>query len=273
LRENSGAGSRRVKGAAKVRVNVVGVGVDPVTVAELHARILGFVREGGHALVLHANVHGLNLCYRDPGLRSFFNAAPLVFCDGSGVVLAARILGRRIPERITYADWMWQLAAFAEREGLSLFLLGARPGVAERAAVRLEERHPDLKIAGVHHGYFERTMGAPENEAVLAEINAARPDLLLVGFGMPLQEHWLMQNWRRLDARVALTGGAVFDYVSGELKRGPRILTDNGFEWLARLLIEPGRLWRRYVIGNAVFLARVLMQRLTEESSRTHRSL
>jgi len=262
-----------VKGAAKERVNVLGVGVDPVTVAELHARILGFVREGGHALVLHANVHGLNLCYRDPGLRSFFNVASLVFCDGSGVMLAARILGERIPERITYADWTWQLAAFAEREGLSLFFLGARPGVAEIAAVRLEERHPDLKIAGVHHGYFDWTVGAPENEAVVAEINAARPDLLLVGLGMPLQERWLMQNWDRLDARVALTGGAVFDYVSGELKRGPRILTDNGFEWLARLLIEPSRLWRRYVVGNPIFLARVLVQRLTKKGARRRRSL
>jgi N-acetylglucosaminyldiphosphoundecaprenol N-acetyl-beta-D-mannosaminyltransferase len=254
-------------------VNVLGVGVDAVTVAELHARILGFVREGGHALVLHANVHGLNLCYRDRGLRSFFNAASLVFCDGSGVMLAAYILGERIPERITYADWMWQLAAFAEREGLSLFLLGARPGVAERAAVCLRERHPDLKIAGVHHGYFDRTLGAFENEAMIAEINAVRPDLLLVGLGMPLQERWLMQNWDRLDARVALTGGAVFDYVSGELKRGPRVLTDNGFEWLARLLIEPSRLWRRYVVGNPIFLVRVLVQRLTEKSSWRGRSL
>lgn len=247
--------------------------MDPVTVAELHARILGFVREGGHALVLHANVHGLNLCYRDPGLRSFFNVASLVFCDGSGVMLAARILGERIPERITYADWTWQLAAFAEREGLSLFFLGARPGVAEIAAVRLEERHPDLKIAGAHHGYFDWTVGAPENEAVVAEINAARPDLLLVGLGMPLQERWLMQNWDRLDARVALTGGAVFDYVSGELKRGPRVLTNNGFEWLARLLIEPGRLWRRYVVGNPIFLARVLVQRLTKKGARRRRNL
>ena len=257
----------------KERVNVLGVGVDPVTAAELHAKILGFVREGEHALVLHANVYGLNLCYRDPELRTFFNAASLVFCDGSGVMLAARILGERIPERITYADWMWQLAAFAEREGLSLFLLGARPGVAERAAARLEERHPDLKIAGAHHGYFDRTVGAPENEAVVAEINAARPDLLLVGLGMPLQERWLMQNWNRLDARVALTGGAVFDYVSEELKRGPRVLTDNGFEWLARLLIEPGRLWRRYVVGNPIFLARVLVQRLTKKGARRRRSL
>ena len=237
--------------------------MDPVDTAELHARILGIVREGGHALVLHVNAYGLNLCYRDPALRSFFNAASLVFCDGAGVMLAARILGKRLPERITYADWAWRLASFAERENLSLFLLGARPGIAERAAVQLLARHPNLKIAGVHHGYFDRTPGAPENEAVLREINAAKPDILLVGFGMPLQERWLMQNWDQIDARLALTGGAVFDYVSGELKRGPRFLTDNGFEWLARLLIEPKRLWRRYVIGNPLFLLRVLKQRLT----------
>ncbi len=262
-----------MEGTAKERVNVLGVRVDPVTVAELHARILGFVREGGHTLVLHANVYGLNLCYRDPELRSFFNVASLVFCDGAGVMLAARILGGRIPERITYADWAWQLAAFAERESLSLFFLGARPGVAESAVARLERLYPNLEIVGVHHGYFDQTAGASENEAVLAEINATRPDVLLVGFGMPLQERWLMRNWDRLDARVALTGGAVFDYVSGELKRGPRILTDNGFEWLARLLIEPGRLWRRYVIGNPLFLLRVLMQRLTGKGLRSRRRL
>jgi N-acetylglucosaminyldiphosphoundecaprenol N-acetyl-beta-D-mannosaminyltransferase len=250
---------------AKERVNVLGVGVDPVSVAELHARILGIVCEGGHALVLHVNAHGLNLCYRDPALRSFFNAASVVFSDGAGVVLAARILGQHLPERITYADWAWQLAAFAERENLSLFFLGARPGVAERAVACLKERHPNLKVVGAHHGYFDQDPGSPENEAVLKEINASRPDVLLVGFGMPLQERWLMHIWDRVDARVALTGGAVFDYVSGELKRGPRILTDNGFEWFARFLIEPKRLWRRYVIGNPLFLSRVLKQRLIQK--------
>ena len=252
-------------------MNVLGVGVDPVSVAELQARILSIVRERGHALVLHVNAHALNLCYRDPGLRSFFDSAPVVFCDGAGVMLAARILGRHLPERITYADWMWRFASFAEEKDLSLFLLGARPGVAERAADKLLARYPNLKVTGVHHGYFDCTAGAPENEALLDEINAVRPDVLLVGFGMPLQERWLMQNWDRIDARVALTGGAVFDYVSGELRRGPRILTDYGFEWLARLLIEPGRLWRRYVLGNPIFLLRVLKQRLSREVERVRR--
>jgi N-acetylglucosaminyldiphosphoundecaprenol N-acetyl-beta-D-mannosaminyltransferase len=266
----SGGSSKLVETARK-RVDILGVGVDSVNVAGLHSRILDFVREKRHALILHVNAHALNLCYRDPALRSFFNTASLVFCDGAGVMLAARILGERLPERITYADWTWQLADFAERESLSLFFLGARPGVAERAAARLLVRHPNLRIVGVHHGFFDRTVGAPENEAVLRKINAAKPDMLLLGFGMPLQERWLMQNWERTEARIALTGGAAFDYISGELRRGPRILTDHGFEWLARVLIEPRRLWQRYVVGNPLFLSRVLKQRLARDVARAWR--
>ena len=236
--------------------------MDPLTVEELHEEISRFVENGGHALVLHANAHGLNLAYRSGRLRGLFNRAPIVFCDGAGVMLAARILGRHIPERITYADWTWKLAAFAEERGFTLFFLGARPGVAQKAARRLEYRFPKLRIAGAEHGYFDRTPGSPENEAVIKKINAARPDVLLVGFGMPLQEFWLAENWEKVDANVALTGGAVFDYVSGELRRGPRFLIDHGLESVARLVVEPRRMWRRYVVGNPLFLLRVLKQRL-----------
>jgi N-acetylglucosaminyldiphosphoundecaprenol N-acetyl-beta-D-mannosaminyltransferase len=244
------------------RVNVLGVGVDPLTVEGLHAEIGRLVRGGRGGLVLSANAHCVNLCYEDPALRRFFAAADVVFCDGAGVMLAARVLGGRIPERITYADWAWRLAAFAAAEGLSLFFLGARPGVAETAAQRLRERHPGLRVSGVRHGYFDHSAGSPESEAVVGEINAAAPDILLVGLGMPLQEYWLMENRDRLDVGAALTSGAVFDYVSGRLGRGPRLLTDNGFEWLARLFAEPRRLWRRYLLGNPLFVWRVLRERL-----------
>ena len=235
--------------------------MDPVTVDELHAALLRLTSEDELSLVLNANAHCLNLCYQDPALRDFLNRADLVFCDGVGVMLAARILGKRIPEKITYADWAWRLAAFAEAKGLSLYFLGARPGIADEAARRLRRRHPGLQIAGTRHGYFDHSAGSPENAAVVREINAAAPDILLVGFGMPLQERWLAENRARLNAGVALAGGAVFDYVSGGLRRGPRLLTANGLEWLARLLVEPRRLWRRYLVGNPLFLARVLRQR------------
>jgi N-acetylglucosaminyldiphosphoundecaprenol N-acetyl-beta-D-mannosaminyltransferase len=247
----------------KGRVNVLGVGVDPLRVEDLHAEIGRLVRGSKRALVLNANANCLNLCHEDPALRDFLNGAEIVLCDGAGVMLAARILGGRIPERITYADWAWQLAAFAAAQGFSLYFLGARPGVAEAAARRLRQRYPALKIAGAHHGYFDHSVGSPENEAVLQEINASSPDILLIGLGMPLQEYWLMENRHNLNAGVVLTGGAVFDYVSGRLRRGPRLLTESGFEWLARLLIEPRRLWRRYIVGNPLFLLRVLKQRLS----------
>lgn len=246
------------------RVNVLGVGVDPMTVEELDSEVRRLARGAERAVVLNVNAHCLNLAYRDDGLRDYLDRADMVFCDGFGVRVAARLLGRRIPARITYADWMWRLAALAAGEGFSLYLLGARPGVARRAADQLLQRHPGLKVSGAHHGYFDHRAGSAENEAVVEEINAAAPDILVVGFGMPLQERWLMQNRRRLNAKVALTGGAAFDYVAGDLRRGPRLLTRNGFEWLARLLIEPRRLWRRYLIGNPLFLARVLRQRFSK---------
>lgn len=243
------------------RVEVLGVGVDPVTVDGVHAEIRRLVRRRG-GVVLNVNAHCLNLCYGDPGLRRFFGAADLVFCDGAGVKLAAAILGRRLPERITYADYLPRLATFAENEGLSLFLLGARPGIASKAARSLRRNRPDLEIVGVRHGFFDHAAGSDENEAVVGEINAAGPDLLLLGLGMPLQERWLMENLENLNVGATLTVGAAFDYASGNLDRGPRLLANHGFEWLARLLIEPRRLWRRYLLGNPLFLARVVRQRL-----------
>jgi N-acetylglucosaminyldiphosphoundecaprenol N-acetyl-beta-D-mannosaminyltransferase len=134
--------------------------------------------------------------------------------------------------------------------------------VADKAAANLKARFPDLRIVSTHHDYFDKTPGSAENEAVIEQINAVKPNILIVGFGMPLQERWLMENWDHIDANVALTGGAVFDYVSGELQRAPRWMTDNGLEWLGRLLIEPRRLWKRYLIGNPLFIWRVLKQRL-----------
>ncbi|HEY6711502.1 MAG TPA: WecB/TagA/CpsF family glycosyltransferase [Rubrobacter sp.] len=250
------------------RIDVLGVGVDPITVDELHAEIARLVRGGRLGLVLNVNAHCLNLCYEDRALRDSLNGADVVFCDGAGVMLAARMLGGRIPARITYAAWIWRLAGFAAAEGFSFYFLGAPPSVAQEAARRLRERYPGLRIVGIRHGYFDHSAGSTENEAVLEEINATAPDILLVGLGMPLQERWLTQNRYRLDARVALTGGAVFDYVSRRVRRGPRILTESGFEWLARLLHEPRRLWRRYILGNPLFLLRVLRQILWRTTGR-----
>ena len=242
----------------KLRVRVLGVGVDPVTPEGLNASISRFVDARAHALVLNVNAHGLNLAQDHAWLRSMLNSADLVFCDGAGVQFAARMLGEEVPQKITYAEWMWQLAEMAAARGYRLFFLGAWAGVAQGAADNLCARYPQLQIAGTHHGYFEKRLGSVENDAVVAAINDANPNILLVGFGMPLQERWLLENWDSIDADVALTGGGVFDYVSGQRRRPPRWMTEHGFEWFGRLVIEPRRLWRRYLIGLPIFTLHLL---------------
>jgi N-acetylglucosaminyldiphosphoundecaprenol N-acetyl-beta-D-mannosaminyltransferase len=212
-------------------------------------------------LVLSANINALNLAWEHDWLRDFFDRADMVRLDGAGVRLAARLQGQRLPPRITWADFIWSLADQAEKHGHRLFFLGGRPGVTEAAAERLLARYPALPIAGCHHGYFDRDSGSPENEAVLERIGRSRADILLVGMGMPVQERWLYDNWSRLPSMVIMTGGAIFDYTSGRLRRAPAFFTDNGLEWLGRLLIEPRRLWRRYLVGNPLFLWRLLRQK------------
>lgn len=244
------------------KVTLLGIKIDVLNVDRLHAMILGFIQNKQHALVLHVNAHAMNIAHQEKWLFDYFNQANIVFCDGAGVRLGGKILGIDIPPRITYADWMWQIAEFSQQQGLSFFFLGAGPLIAQKAAEKLQERFPDLVIKGVHHGHFDKHLTSAENSAVIQKINQAKPDILLVGFGMPLQENWLRENWDNIDAHVALTGGAVFDYISGELKRAPKWMTDYGLEWLGRLIIEPKRLWKRYVVGNTMFLSRIMRQKL-----------
>lgn len=248
------------------RVDVLGVPVDALTVEELHQHLQRFIGHGDRATVLHANVHAINLACRHAWFAGVLRDADLVFCDGEGVRLGTRILGERLPPRITYADWTWQLATWCRSTGTSLFLIGALPGVAAEAAARLVAHAPGLAIAGTHHGFFDTSHDSAATLGVIGAINRARPDIVIVGLGMPVQERWVHEHRRRIDAPVVLTGGAVFDYVSGRRRRAPAWMTRHGLEWLGRLLVEPRRLAGRYVAGNPLFLARVLRQRLRRRS-------
>jgi N-acetylglucosaminyldiphosphoundecaprenol N-acetyl-beta-D-mannosaminyltransferase len=242
-------------------IQVLGVTIHTLSLPQLLAYIEQRMQQRQQTMITYANVYALNLAYEQAWFRACLNNSDITYCDGFGVKLGAKLLGHDLPHRFTPPDWLDQLVTLASAQGWSIFLLGARPGVALRAARRLRDHAPGLQIAGVHHGYFDKTPGSAENEAVLRYINAVKPDMLLVGFGMPLQERWLRENWNHIAAQVALPVGAALDYVAGEVRRGPRWMTDNGFEWLARLFIEPRRLWRRYLVGNPLFFGRVLQER------------
>ena len=224
---------------------------------ELMGRITGWVGDHDHPRkVMYVNAHVLNQSREYPELRATLETADLVYCDGYGVRLAAKALDVETPHRMTGADWIWDLATMCERSGQSLYLLGSEPGVSRQAGENLVARYPKLNVAGSHHGYFE--IGSPHDERVVEDINARRPDIVLVGMGTPRQELWVEHNAHRLDVGVVWTVGALLDIVSGRVPRAPHWMADNGFEWIFRLAIEPGRMWRRYLLGNPVFISRVL---------------
>jgi N-acetylglucosaminyldiphosphoundecaprenol N-acetyl-beta-D-mannosaminyltransferase len=244
-------------------IKLMGIKVHPLKEEELFLSMQRIIHAGGKSIVANVNVNALNLARSRPWFKDFINKADIVFCDGWGVMLGAKFLKLpEIPERITYADWMWALAAFAESKDFSLFFLGGQPGVTDRAAQKLRDRFPRLNVKGLHHGYFEKSKNSPQNKDIIRLINENHPNILVVGFGMPLQEKWIRENWECLDVNIALPGGAVFDYVSETLRRPPRWMVENGLEWLGRLMIEPKRLWKRYIIGNLQFLWHLTLEKL-----------
>lgn len=241
-------------------VEVLGVPVGVLFRSDLIRQVEHFVTSGGRYRIMYANVHVLNIAYHDAELRRILNEADLVYCDGAGVKWGARILGRPLPERMTGADWIHDLCRACQETGMTLYLLGGEPGVAAEAARVLMARYPGLNVVGTHHGHYDHD--GSENDAVIAEINALHPDILLVGFGTPLQEKWIGRHFQRLQVPVVWAVGALVDFVTGKKPRAPRWMLDHGLEWLYRLCTEPRRLWKRYIVGNPVFIWRVFLQRL-----------
>ena len=238
-----------------IRVSFVGVGIDEMTTPEAIASISGVWQSASKARVFFVNAHCFNLATHNPAYRDALGAAEWVLPDGSGVLLASRLLRLPIRHNLNGTDFIPELLRAAAQEGRSIYLLGARPGVAATAAERLVESFPGLRIAGTHHGYF-----APDDSAhIVASINAAKPDILIVALGAPQQELWLTEQFGSLDAHVSLAVGAFLDFSAHVVPRAPLIFRRLGMEWIYRLYREPRRLWRRYVIGNAQFLIRIAL--------------
>jgi len=234
-----------------------------VKVQELIDYIAEAAKKKKKTIVGHVNVRAMNFAYEKSWYRDFLNNADLVFCDGFGVLLAAKLSGYSLQavHRMTAPDYLEDLALKCEKENVSLFLLAGKPGVVDKAITKLVSIAPNLRIHG-HHGYFDKS--GKENDLVIEKINDFQPDVLYIGFGMPLQESWILDNCNKIEARVFLPLGACLDFYTDSIYRGPRWLTDNGFEWLTRLITEPTRLWDRYIVGNPLFLFRVLKQRISQ---------
>lgn len=242
-------------------IQILGNKVTDLSTQELLDELDTICRAGRSEVILNTNVHGILLSQKIPWLKEYRNQARITHCDGAGVVLGARILGQEMGPRVSLNDCFWELAAFCARRNYSVFLLGADAAVVARAVETLKERQPDIRIAGWHHGYFEK-QGA-ECDAVVAQINRAAPNLLLVGFGMPIQERWVRDNAHRLNANVVWVVGGLFDLVSGALPLAPPWVRDHALEWAWLSMQRPRRFFQRYLVGNPKFIAQVILQRLS----------
>ena len=209
------------------------------------------------ATLMYANAHAVTLAAHDTAFANALDSADVVFCDGYGVYVGARILGHPVPERFTPPDWISQLVHLCVETHSSMYFLGSRPGVAQEAATILLKHNPLVHIES-HHGYFEKE--GLESDLIVRIINESQAGVVLVGFGMPMQELWVTRNRKSLNAPVVMTVGALFGHLAGVHRRAPTWMTNNGFEWLGRLVAEPSRLWTRYLIGLPVFCALVLKQ-------------
>jgi len=209
----------------------------------------------------YGNVRTMNLVYEDEILKMAMQKADVIYVDGAGLLFGARLLGKSLPCRMTGADWIYDLCELARRKRYSLFLLGGHEGVAQEAGRVLQERFPGLDVVGTHHGYFNRKDSRP----VVHMINQSRPHILLVGMGSPIQEKWIFKYRGMLDVSICWAVGGLFNFVTGRERRAPAWMNDHSLEWLFRLVQDPKRLWKRYVVGNPVFILRVVKQLMHEK--------
>jgi exopolysaccharide biosynthesis WecB/TagA/CpsF family protein len=235
-------------------VEILGVRVATMGADRALAEIEGLVEAHAASTVFYANAHTINVAAADPSFRNVLNEGSLVLNDGSGVALAARIQRRPFPENLNGSDFNSKILSLAARRGWPVFFLGGSEGVSARAARELGARIAGLRVVGSRHGYFSEGEAGP----VAAAVRAAGARIVMVAMGNPLQEKWLSRHLPDTGASLGIGVGAFFDFSAGEVQRAPSWMNRAGLEWIYRLKLEPARMWRRYLLGNPLFVARVL---------------
>ena len=222
------------------RCFLFGVGVDRVDMDRMVAAAEEAVLAGSQCSIFAVNPEKIMTAQRDVALRDRLNAAEYLIPDGFGAVLAARMRGMYLRERVPGSELMPQLCALAAARGYRVFLFGAREQINAAASQRLRELYPGINIVGRHNGYVD----AADEPQLLAQINAARPHFLFVALGSPRQEEWIARCRARLKVNVLQGVGGTFDVIAGAVRRAPRLWIRLHLEWLYRVIVQPSR-WRR----------------------------
>jgi N-acetylglucosaminyldiphosphoundecaprenol N-acetyl-beta-D-mannosaminyltransferase len=237
--------------------SLLGVEFDAVTLDQAAKRCVDICRQSNNShVVMTINASHLCMMRRDAELAQACSAADMTVADGMPVVWAIRASGQHMPERVSGIDLMKVLLRGAASNGLCVYFLGARQEVVEKLALVCEARFPELKIAGFRNGYF----GPDEHEAIVDEIRASGAHILFIGLPSPFKEVWSERYRDQLQVPVILGVGGSFDVLAGFIKRAPRLFQSLGLEWFWRLMMEPRKLWRRYLSTNSEFIWRALRE-------------
>ncbi len=239
-------------------IDVMGLPIRPIDMAQLIDLVACRAKSHHKTTLCYANAHTVNLARSDARFRRVLRDVDLLFADGVSIVWACRGIGAGLPQRLTAADYLPGLIERCIAERISLYLLGGTDEVNRQAIERLRTEHPALRIVGGRPGFFE----PDQSGSIIADINAAAPDILLVGMSSPAQEYWIAEHDAALRPPVRWCVGALFDYIAGAESRAPRWMCRVGCEWLYRLLVDPVGKWRRYLLGNPRFVWNAVCWRL-----------
>jgi N-acetylglucosaminyldiphosphoundecaprenol N-acetyl-beta-D-mannosaminyltransferase len=240
--------------------------IAPLRMEEVLERVDQAISTGSRLRIGVVNAAKVVKMARDPLLRDDVMSSDLVLADGAAVVWAGRVLGRPLPERVAGIDLMTEILRRGEDRGYRVFCLGATADVLDKALARIAAEHPGVQVVGSHHGYFSDE----EESDVAGQIDAARPDVLFVGMTSPRKERFLARWGDRLSVRVWHGVGGSLDILAGKVKRAPVMWQRLGLEWLFRVLQEPRRLWKRYLVTNALFCSMVLGELLAPRRGTRH---
>ena len=243
--ENSKTGGNGCRDGS--RVPVLGVGIDNVDLDEALDRIDKCVQKGTPGLVVTANPEIVMLAGTDPDFRTCLENAHMITADGIGIIIAARLLGRPLKQRVTGIDLTTALFERAAEKRYRFYFVGAKPGVAQKAAEKIRRQFPGVEIAGVQHGYFS------DDSDIINDIRGKKPDILLAALGMGKQEKWIAERVKAAGIPVSIGVGGSFDVFAGEAKRAPRWIQKAGLEWLYRLVRQPSRFWRMLQLPRFLF--------------------
>ena len=249
--------------AASETVKILGIDVDNLTMTESIERIMTILDGERAHQVCFVNADCANIAFKNRSYLKTLQQSSITLADGIGMKLAGKLLANEIKQNVNGTDLFPRLCATLETTDKGIYLLGGRPGVAEGVSEWINANYPGVKISGRHHGYLSASDGAE----VIEEIRTSGASLLLVAFGAPMQDLWIQKHLESLGVRAAMGVGGLFDFYSGRIDRAPQWLREMGFEWLYRFYQEPGRMWKRYFVGNGLFLIRVIRERMSNKSS------